>query len=174
MPFLAYHFIKSSWCTLPSKHVHKKLTNFNNSWKSYFSDSRKSFFAVRSKVSSHFPSFAPIEGFFNEHGSRSERFVVNNQVSHVKLRFQVQLNRHVGLRIFRLPPWSVLLWSWFILRFPLVHDIFDSMRYLRRRAFALRSGIAVEDSLILTLSRIQMGKNRVSGFAFQSTCGGGG
>ena len=91
---------------------------------------------------------------------------MDNQVSHMEFRLQIQLNRHVGHSIVRLPPGPVLIFPFRSWRIPLVHNILDAMRLFRSGTFAFRSGIAIETFLGATLHEVQMGKNAIFRFAF--------
>lgn len=93
---------------------------------------------------------------------------MDNQVSHMELRLQIQLNRYVGHSIVRLPPGPVLIFPFRSWRIPLVHNILDAMRLFRSGTFAFRSGIAIETFLLFggAMGAVQMGKNAIFRFAF--------
>jgi hypothetical protein len=66
----------------------------------------KGLFAVVGKVPVDLPRDSPVVGLFDKHGRRPKRLEGDDQVGHVELGFQVELDRGVLLAVVCLPPRS--------------------------------------------------------------------
>ena len=83
--------------------------------------------AVVGEVAVDLPGLAPVVRLLNVHGSRTERLERDDQVSHVELGLQVQLDGHVLLAVLRLPPGLVAGAPLSFRALHSVHDVADPM-----------------------------------------------
>ena len=126
-----------------------------------FEDRWKGFFALGCKVSRHLPRLAPVVGLLDVHRRRPEGLECDDQVGHVELGLQVELNRHVLHSVLRLPPRPVLVGLNLTRRLKPVYDVVDPVRRPRIISQSLRGRVTPE-AFLSVQGLVQVGQNTVA------------